>query len=184
MGFLPKLTEWAYSSKGAKAYERCIEILRHSCSAPQLVLTLAALLCFVRCLSWSPHENTEPFQRCYLTRWDALLKQNLPHGKYAVVERMGFSLLRVGGRMGQQSQLAMLLAEAIDTESPSMCIIDGLSDRYWEARIERPSSHDVALSSVKSTCLAATGLESGSEGEDKWFVVPKETSVSPSLAEH
>ena len=171
---LPPLTKWVNSSEGGRLYERLIETLRNSRSVEQLLLTLAALVCFVRLLSWSPDETTEPVQGCYLADWDTLLKKNDLHNKPAVVKHISFSLLRFYETMGEHgpdekhSQLLSSLVEAIDTEPPLLHPFDGFSDRYWAARIQEQEAHDAVFNStMEDCCLAAAGLKRRSE----WVVV-------------
>ena len=183
-----RIQEWVNSSEGWKLYERLIKILRNAPPAGQLVLTLAALVCFVRRLWSSPSETAGPVQGCYLADWDALLKgDDLRNGR-AVIERLSFSLLRVLLTIGEDcfgeelSQLVSLLAGAIDKEMPLMHLFDGISDNYWATRMREQRAHDTVFNAMERMCSAAAALKSSSADEKGWTIASQEALVGRSRA--
>ncbi|KAL9045088.1 MAG: hypothetical protein Q9214_001826 [Letrouitia sp. 1 TL-2023] len=108
----------------------------------QLILTLAALLCYERLLPYTLDDTTQPINSCYLADFDVLLTGESLSNRRTVFERIGFSFLRILATLGDKYEdIIQLLAVALDKDAPSLESFDGLIDQYGAPRIKNGVSH-------------------------------------------
>ncbi|KAI9736731.1 MAG: hypothetical protein M1834_000935 [Cirrosporium novae-zelandiae] len=136
------LSQWVVSEKSQRLYNRLIEDLQKSQETDQLVLTMAALLCYER-LRY-PSENTKPMNHSYLNDLDAVLKGKFLGNKTTVFERITFALSRV--LYTCEDRYISTFLSYILYKTPLLHILDGYSDQYWAKRIKNKLSHSDAFS--------------------------------------
>ena len=143
---LQVLSDWA-SSSGWELYQRLLRDFRNFQEPEQVVLTLAALLCYESLLSRTSNETTQPISGRYLTDL-----QSLSGGisiQRALLDRLGFSFLRALSTFGDgYEDLTPLLAGALDKVQPIQDVFDGWTDLYAVQRVKNKVPHLSALQEV------------------------------------
>ena len=143
------LSEWASSGGTLKLCRRLVEDFQNAQEPEQLVLILAALLCHGRLLPYTPDGTAHPISGCYLADLDVLLSGEFLRNQRTVLERVGFSFLRVLVTFGDRYQdMIQLLAVALDKDPSSPESFDGLM-QYVVERIKNKPSHLSACKEVK-----------------------------------
>ena len=176
------VTEWAFSHGGRSAYERTISDLQDPQTCEQLVLILAALLCYQRLLDTS-QGTTGTTNGSYLADFNALLQCKPLNNEQATLEQMILSALRVLKTFKDQSQkLRQFLAAVLSIPTPLLHHCDGLSDQYLARRFECRLGHDGAVEKIKlqalMECIIELGLQTGDEMvmfDEEMVMVDEET---------
>ena len=145
---LQVLSDWA-SSSDLELYQRLLRDFWNSQEPEQLVLILAALLCYESLLPRTSNDITQPISGCYLTDLGILLSGISLSNQRTLLDRVGFSFLRVLTALGDgYEDLIRLLAGALDKAPPILDLFDGLIDQYVVQRIKNKVPHLSALQEV------------------------------------
>ena len=113
------------------------------------MLTLAALLCYENLLPRTSNDTAQTISGCYLTDLGFLLSGISMSNQRALLDRVGFSFLRVFAAFGDEYEdLIRLLAGVLDKAPPILDPFDGLTDQYVVQRIKNKVPHLSALQEV------------------------------------
>ena len=129
------LVEWAASVDGWRLYEQIIEDIQGPQSKEQLVLTLAALLCYQR-LSPPTSNTNQPIKGSYQADFDAILDGERLSNARAVFEYMVLSVLRVLYTIEDSEKMRTFLASVLDIQWPVLDPFHEFSDQYWTYRMD------------------------------------------------
>jgi hypothetical protein len=102
------LAEWAASDTSFRVYERINESIKEYQTTEQLVLALAALLCYQRFLPVICKD--QPIKGSYQADFDAILNGERLGNEPTVLEYMGFSVLRVYYTVKDNEKMRLFLA--------------------------------------------------------------------------
>ena len=148
------LVQWTASDDGKRTFERIVADLQGSQTTEKLILTLAALLCYLRLLpSTTPNKTNQPIKGSYYEDFDTILDGELLANKQAVIEHMVFSVLRVlyGAKDGEN--MCQFLTSVLDTCPPALDSFHKLSDQYWMCRIRDGKTHKDAFKMVEKMAI-------------------------------
>lgn len=151
------LVKWAASIDGRRIYAHIIENIQGSQAREQLILTLAALLCYQRLLT--PTLDTKPIKGSYQRDFNAMLNGERLSNERTVSERMVLSVLRVLDTVEDSEKMRTFLATVLDTDTPVLEPSHESSDQYWKYRMEDGVTHKDAFSMVTEKTAAATSGE-------------------------
>ncbi|KAG0645144.1 hypothetical protein D0Z07_9224 [Hyphodiscus hymeniophilus] len=104
------LVEWTASVDGWRLYERLIKSIQVSQPKEQLVLTLAALLCYQRLFPPSTLDTNHPIKWSYQADFDAILNGERLSNARTVFEYMAISVLRVFCTVNGNQKMRTFLA--------------------------------------------------------------------------
>lgn len=113
----------------------------------QTTLRVLALHSFETLLPHRPNETVEPIYGCFLSDFRSHLKGRTPSNRRALLGHMAFSLRRVV-RDRRLTGLDRLLA-SIGPDKP-LHTLDGLSDKYWDNKVNWELDHETAWMRVWS----------------------------------
>src|SRR5262245_19922642 len=133
------LRAWANSPEGRSWYQRTMTALLKAQVAEQLILTVLALVCYLRLCA--PDEASEPVNGSYLWDFGDLLDGQQLKNQRAVWERMASSIRRVVGESYHQAFQQFL---NIDFGVQRLHWLDGFSDQYWFLRLGSELTHEDA----------------------------------------
>jgi len=129
------LVEWAASVDGWRLYERLIKSIQVSQSKEQLVLTLAALLCYQPLFPPTPDTN-QPIKGSYQADFDAILNGERLSNAQTVFWYMAISVLRVFHTVKDNQKMRPFLASVPDKQRlPVLDLCHESSDQYWVCRL-------------------------------------------------
>jgi hypothetical protein len=151
------LVEWVMSVHGWSLYERIIKDIQASQPKEQLVLNLAALLCYHRLLL-TP-DTDQPIRGSYQADFDAILNGDHLGNAQSIFEHMTLSVLRVFCTVEDNEILRTFLATVLDVQS-IQDLFRQPPDQYWILRVEEEWSHADAFKMAEEV-VAAVGYESG-----------------------
>lgn len=148
------LSEWASSGGTLNLCRRLREDFKNSQEPEQLVLILAALLYYGRLLPYTSDDTVQPINGCYLADLDVLLCGEYLSNQRMVIERTGFSFLRVLPTFGDKYEnVTQLLTGAVDKDPLLLEPFDGLTDQYSTERVRNEVPHPSAYKGVKGLRL-------------------------------
>lgn len=143
------LVEWVTSDDGWSVYERILRDVQDSQTTAQLGLILAGLLGYQRLLPFTPNDTTRPIKGSYLADFDAIVNGDPLSNQRTVFERMAFSFLRVLDTFkDDHHNTRRLLVIVLDTNTPLLDSLDGISDQYWIRRMKDGLTHEDAFEMV------------------------------------
>ncbi|KAH8653947.1 hypothetical protein BGZ60DRAFT_419026 [Tricladium varicosporioides] len=137
------LVEWAVSGSGLGVYERVIKDIQECQKTEQLVLALAALLCYQRLFPVT--HNDQPIKGSYQADFNAILNGERLGNEPTVLEHMGFSVLRACGTVKDNEKMRLFLAAVLCIEPPVPGPFHEFSDQYWKCRMEVGLAHHDAF---------------------------------------
>ena len=147
---LDVISEWISLGESSDLCQRLVEDSQSSQELKQLVLILAALLCYERLLTYTWSGTDQPINGCNLTDLDVLLSGKSLSNRQSVFERVGFSFLRVLTTFGDKYEdMIQLLAVALDRDPPFLESFDGLTDQYVAEKIKNSRPHLSACKEMK-----------------------------------
>jgi hypothetical protein len=123
------LGEWVASADGGRVYERIIKDIQGPQPKEQLILNLAALLCYQRLFSPTPDTN-QPIKGSYLGDFDAILNREHLSNARTVSEYMILLVLRAFYTVKDNEKMRTFLASVIDTQFPVLEPFHEYSDQY------------------------------------------------------
>jgi len=159
------LVEWAASGDGWGLYERLIKSIQVSQPKEQLVLTLAALLCYQRLFPPTLDTN-QPIYGSYQADFDAILNGERLSNARTVFEHMAISVLRVFYTVKDNQKMRIFLASVLDKQQmPVLEPCYEISHQYWECRLgDGPAREDDGLSHGDAHKMVEKGpVRSGEE---------------------
>jgi hypothetical protein len=157
------LAEWAASGGGCDTYQRIVEDMQGPQTPEQLVLTLAALICYQRLLPFIS-DITGP-RGSYQANFDAVLNgKRLGSGPF---ERMAFSILRVFWTVSDKEKMRQFLVAVLDKDPPILDFFDELSDQYWTYRMRDGLAHKQAFEMAGLEFLVVSSDEWQDEGAER-----------------
>jgi hypothetical protein len=141
------LVEWVASVNGQRLYERLIKSIQVSQPKEQLVLTLAALLCYQRLFPPTPDTN-QPIKGSYQADFDAILNGERLSNARTVFEYMAISVLRVFHTVKDNQKMRTFLGSVLNKQKlPVLDFFHESSDQYWVYRLgDRLAREDDGLS--------------------------------------
>lgn len=140
-------SEWARSDDASELYRSLIKDLLYPQPMEQLALTLSALLAHRRLASYKPTDTVYPLNICYLADLHAIISGNSLSNDRMVLEKMGFSFLRVLDTLKKYKRVAGLLA--VDPREIYLLKgFDGFMDQYLARRVTGQESHGRAMRAV------------------------------------
>jgi hypothetical protein len=129
------LVEWVASVDGWRLYERLIKSIQVSQPKEQLVLTLAALLCYQRLFPPTPDTN-QPIKGSYQADFDAILNGEHLSNARTVFEYMAISVLRVFHTVKDNQKMRTFLASVLNKQQlPVLDPFHESSNQYWVSRL-------------------------------------------------
>ena len=134
------LVEWVASVDGWRLYEQLVKDIQVSQPKEQLVLTLAALLCYQRLFLLTPDTN-QPIKGSYQADFDAILNGERLSNARTVFEYMVLSALRVFYTVKDNEKMRTFLACVLDIQWPVLDPFHEFSDQYWICRMGDGLSH-------------------------------------------
>ena len=138
------LVNWAVSDHGSEIFKRMKRDFLVAQSKEQLVLNLAAMLCYQRLL---PRIATtqQQFNGSYHAEFHAIINGKRFSNTQAVFENMAKSALKVFCIVEDDEILRTFLTSALDKQLPCVDLTSRPLDSYWTLRMVHGHSHEDTL---------------------------------------
>jgi hypothetical protein len=95
-------------------------------------------------------EGREPVYGSYVRDLHATMRGDSLWNETTVMERMGFSALRVLDSLEYREPIALLLSTILGSRTPMLHPLDGFSDQYWSNRLDSHYSHEQAFAELEN----------------------------------
>jgi hypothetical protein len=160
------LVEWAASDDCLSVYEQIVKDIQGSETVEQLVLSLAAFLCYQRLLPVTRNDTNQPIKGSYQADFDAILDGERLGNEPIVLQYMGFSILRIYYTVKDNERMRPFLAAVLCIEPPVQDPFYEFSDEYWIYRMKDGRAHKDAFKMAGFECLTEkiVGLAISGEG--------------------
>ena len=152
------IIDWANSPNNLNLYQRLLRDFLHCQEPKQLILILAALLCFQRLFPYISKDTMLPANGSYLADMSVLLSDRTLCNQRTIIEKMCFSILRVFQTLPDDyKDMSNLFLPAINTcEVPLLETLDALTDQYLAQRIMNGHHHLMTNAKMMDSFSAAS----------------------------
>ena len=145
---LDTLCEWLKSRDGFELYEHLLDEIQQSHTVEQLALIMAAITNYQKFVPGITNDYCQPIQGSHLADFDGHLRDRTSEYIAVPATQMIVALLRVLYTNHElHHDLVAFLESVFTIESLLPHVHDGLSDQYWELRIDR-QTHETAFKAV------------------------------------